>query len=215
MRAVCRQCQCCGKPYRAVYWPEDGQCHKLIQESKELCPSLANVLQIDPFGEGECACKKDPPHARLEANNVDENGPCYPLYRQGPCERGNIFAASDNTTKCIKDPCSHLNKGKPEVVFVAWEDGNGRCYERGSKGPCQGETTTFDIHPVTRKPTCFSRGNQIVDLPPTCDTDQDGNCRTQITLPSDNDYVSDLIIAAQKKRVTRRTKTNKHPDTKG
>ncbi|KAJ9589440.1 hypothetical protein L9F63_017343 [Diploptera punctata] len=208
LRSVCRQCPCCGKPYRAVYWPIDGQCHRLLRESKELCPSEGTTLQIDPFGEGECACKIDPPHAEWNVTS-DDNGPCYPLYHRGPCNNGEILVASDNTTTCKRDPCSQHNRGNSSELYVKWEDGNGRCYKLGSKGPCQGDSTTFNIHPVTRRPACISRINQIVDLPPNCDTDQNGKCREEINLPSVSDYVSDLLNSAQKKRSKRRTKTNK------
>ena len=206
LRPVCRKCPCCDKPYRAVFWPADGQCHRLIRESKDLCPSPGTTLQIDPFGEGECACNKDPPHAQWNTRTLADNGPCYPLYQRGPCESGQIFVSSNNTTKCKRDPCSEYNRHNSSEMFVEWEDGNGKCYKLGSKGPCQGESTTFNIHPVTRRPDCVSRVNQIVDLPPNCDTDQNGKCREEINLPSDSDYISDLLNAAQKKRSKRKTK---------
>ncbi|XP_069691504.1 uncharacterized protein [Periplaneta americana] len=190
---VCRQCPCCDKPYRAVYWPSDGQCHHFHRDSKALCPLPGNKLTTDPFGDGECACDKDPPHARISPDLVE--GVCYPLYRRGPCGEDRIFVPSINSTSCEKDPCAHKGEG-----YVKW---SGTCYELGSQGPCNG-SSTFIIHPVTRRPSCLNRVNQIVDLPPTCDTDQNGNCRPEVTLPTNGQYLDDLIAAAKKNRAKRR-----------
>lgn len=212
LRPVCEKCPCCDKPFRAVYWPADGQCHRLLRESKDLCPSAGTVLRVDPFGEGECACKKEPLHARWDVKNKDsDNAPCYPLYQRGPCDNGYIFVPHGNSTRCEKDPCSQQNSENPAVTFVAWKDGNNRCYMLGSKGPCQSDgAAAFNIHPVTQRPACINRANQIVNLPPTCDMDQNGDCRKEVTLPSQTQYLNDLILSAKKRREKRKTKQSEY-----
>ncbi|KDR16009.1 hypothetical protein L798_10359 [Zootermopsis nevadensis] len=211
-RPVCVQCPCCDKPFRAVYWPADGQCHRLLRDSKQLCPFPGTVLQVDPFGEGECACEKEPLHGRWDAKSeVTDNDPCYPLYQRGPCDSGYIFVPNDNFTRCEKDPCSQQNKGNSSATYVVWKAGDNRCYVLGSKGPCQSDTAaTFNIHPVTRRPECIYRVNQIVDLPTTCDRDQNGDCRKEVVLPSQNQYLSDLILSAKKQREKRRARRRKN-----
>lgn len=212
LRPVCVQCPCCDRPFRAVYWPADGQCHRLLRDSKQLCPSAGTVLQVDPFGEGECACEKEPLHGRGDARNeVTNNDPCYPLYQRGPCDNGYIFVPDDNSTRCEKDPCSQQNNGKSAATYVAWKDGDNQCYMLGSKGPCQSDgAATFNIHPVTRRPACIYRANQIVDLPTKCDRDQNGDCRKEVVLPSQTQYLSDLILSAKKRREKRKARRSKN-----
>lgn len=209
---VCVQCPCCDKPFLAVYWPADGQCHRLLRDSKQLCPSPGTVLQVDPFGEGECACEKVPLHGRWdEKNGISDNGPCYPLYQRGPCDNGYIFVPVENFTRCEKDPCSQQNNRNPAATYVAWKDGDNRCYMLGSKGPCQSEgAATFNIDPVTQHPACIHRANQIVDLPTTCDKDQNGDCRKVVILPSPTQYLNYLITAAEKRREKRKARQSKN-----
>jgi hypothetical protein len=212
LRPVCQPCPCCDKNFRAVYWPADGQCHRLLRESKQLCPSPGTVLQVDPFGEGECACEKEPPHARWDVKIRDsENAPCYPLYQRGPCDNGYIFVPHENSTSCEKDPCSQQNNKNSTTRFVMWKDGNKRCYMLGSKGPCHPDSgTTFNIHPVTQRPACINRANQIVDLPATCDIDQNGDCRKEVILPSQTQYLNDLILSAKRRREKRKANHSKY-----
>ena len=206
LSAVCQRCPCCDELFRAVYWPADGQCYKLFHDSKRLCPSPGTVLKVDPFGEGECACETEPLHERWDEKNVDsDDSPCYPLYQRGPCDNGYIFVPHDNSTRCEKDPCSQQNKENSAVRFVAWKYGNNRCYKLGSRGPCHSDgTATFNIHPVTRRPACINRANQIVDLPPICDMDPFGVCREEFKLPSPIEYLNALIKQAEKRRIWRR-----------
>lgn len=212
LRAVCRQCPCCGKLFRAVYWPADGQCYRLFHDSKQLCPSPGTVLQVDPFGEGECACENEPLHERWDVKNMDsDTSPCYPLYQRGPCDNGYTFVPYHNSTRCEKDPCSQQNKGNAAVRFVEWKYGNNRCYKLGSKGPCHSDgTATFNIHPVTRRPACINRANQIVDLPPICDTDHNGVCREEFELPSPYEYLNALYKHAEIRRNKRKTRRSKY-----
>jgi hypothetical protein len=209
LRAVCRRCPCCDKPFRAVYWPVDGQCYRLFQDGKQLCPSPGTVLQVDPFGEGECACETEPIHERWDVKNTDSDAsPCYPLYRRGPCDNGYIFVPHENSTRCEKDPCSQHNKENSAVWFVAWKYSNNRCYRLGSRGPCHSAgTATFNIHPVTRRPACINRANQIVDLPPLCDMDRNGVCHKEFELPSPFEYLNTLykhVLNRKSRRKMRR-----------
>lgn len=212
LSAVCRRCPCCDKPFRAVYWPTDGQCYRLFHDSKQLCPSPGTVLQVDPFGEGECACETEPLHERWDEKNVDsDDSPCYPLYQRGPCDNGYIFVPHDNLTHCEKDPCSQQNKENSAVRFVAWKYGNNRCYKLGSRGPCHSDgTATFNIHPVTRRPACINRANQIVDLPAICVTDHFGVCRKEFELPSPIEYLNALYKHAERRRNRRKMRQRKH-----
>lgn len=212
LHAVCRQCPCCGKRFRAVYWPADGKCYRLFRDSRQLCPSPGTVLQVDPFGEGECACEKEPLHERWDVKNMDTDiSPCYPLYQRGPCDNGHIFVPHYNSTRCEKDPCSQQNKDNSAVRYVEWKYGNNRCYKLGSKGPCHSEgTATFNIHPVTRRPACINRANQIVDLPPICDTDLTGVCRQEFELPSPIEYLNALYKYAERRRNKRKARRSKY-----
>jgi hypothetical protein len=217
LRPVCAQCPCCDAPYRSVYWPADGQCHRLFRESKQLCSSPGTVLQVDPFGEGECACEKEPLHERWDAKNeVNDDSPCYPLYRRGPCNNGYIFVPHGNSTRCEKDPCSQQNNGNSTSTYVAWKDGDKRCYMLGSKGPCKSDSAaTFNIHPVTRQPACIYRANHIVDLPTICDRDKNGDCRKVVTLPPNTQYITYLIKAANKRQEKRMAMRSKNSNLKG
>jgi len=212
LSAVCRRCTCCDKVFRAVYWPADRQCYRLFRDSNRLCPSTGTVLQVDPFGEGECACETEPLHERWDEENADsDDSPCYPLYHRGPCDNGYIFVPHDNSTHCEKDPCSQQNKENSAVRFVAWKYGNNRCYKLGSRGPCHSDgTATFNIHPVTRRPACINRANQIVDLPPLCDTDHFGDCRKEFELPSPFAYLNALYKYTQRLRNFRKMRRWKH-----
>ena len=213
LSAVCRRCPCCDKLFRAVYWPADEQCYRLFHDGKQLCPFPGTVLQVDPFGEGECACETQPLHERFyEKTDADgDASPCYPLYERGPCNNGYIFVPHDNSTRCEEDPCSRQNRENSAVRFVAWKYGNNRCYKLGSRGPCHsGGTATFNIHPVTRRPACINRANQIVDLPAICDTDYNGVCREEFVLPSPIQYLNTLYKHAERRRNKRNMRRSKY-----
>lgn len=86
-----------------VWWPELCQCVGQFNSSgpsvygaEQIC-GKGGQLVVTPHGEGACACRQDPPHAEAD------DGVCYELDTQGPCEDEHIWArGNEGEVECVK-----------------------------------------------------------------------------------------------------------------
>ncbi|KAK6633717.1 hypothetical protein RUM44_004324 [Polyplax serrata] len=205
--AICKEEKC---PEGGYYWVKTKSC-VLPKDKIRLCGNTSDEeLLNNVFGEAECACARDPPRARF---NGDENGHCYQLYTQGPCQQGEVLAfPSDELDRaiCLKDECyaetlRRRAQGKLSKYGVLAPWVNGSCYELGTQGPCS-ETLQFKVHKTSLQPHCVTLTNAIFDLekPQNCYQDENGDCQKRINkFQSADKYKEELLAAltsAKKKR---------------
>lgn len=204
LRPVCARVPCADKE---VLWPRDGRCYQRFRDRETLCPHQNNLLVSNPFGLGECACKRSPPHARDPANPAA----CYPLYHRGPCPDGQLLLPKANATAdqgvCGRDPCQQQGHGQQAgaaAALVLWPTsagGDGRCHPLGSKEVCAGSAAgsaagsegepSFNIDPNTLRPGCINRVYHL--LPPTtCSGDK---CIPTNTAAYSEGYIKELFQA--------------------
>ncbi|XP_046979269.1 uncharacterized protein LOC124544683 [Schistocerca americana] len=228
---VCKQCRCCHRGTTAVYWNATGECLLRISEGPRVCPHAGTELREDAFGLGECACL--PGHVRPTAPAAaasggassggwgvplylttappppDDSGRCWPLFRRGPCARGQVLLPGGD---CGADECRRENAGGGGATFVPLF---GRCRRLGDPCPRAGvpPNSTVGISSYTGNPTCVDRDTNplnLVDAPANCPTAAGGEgCEKVVNVPKDgDDYYQKLLEAAEKRRRKRRVRPN-------
>jgi len=95
-----------------------------------------------------CGCISSPPHIPWP-----QDGKCYPLYTQGPCQEGYQLSIS---TSFSEPSCTPALCGNERSIL--WSDG--QCYRLGSQGPCQ-DVELLTIHHQTLKPHCQVVESQV------------------------------------------------------
>jgi len=164
---------------------EEGECKckvALAAAQDGIC-NIGEQLLVNPYGYGECGCISSPPHAVWPSD-----GRCYPMYSQGPCEQGFIFAISEEDFEpaCIPMLCK-----EGMVMF------EGSCHYLGYQGACK-ELEILTLDSATLEPQCklnTSKVKRVYDVIPStkgfitdgrllntfkvqdCKRDSSGKCR--------------------------------------
>ncbi|KAK9737425.1 protein of unknown function (DUF4789) [Popillia japonica] len=145
---------CAAQPrgWQLLYWPPDGKCYKIFKmgypcpDDMELSPA-ATKAGVREFL-AECRC---PPKSAQSTYD----GRCHELFKTGPCQLGQYFAADtrshteSESRKQHRGICRDIPKCEnPNEIF--WPQ-NGRCYERLTKGPCtKGQLITVSSDGCTK-----------------------------------------------------------------
>lgn len=189
-RVVCspRPCPCSpGAPELCeveVEGPPDprgrwGRCRVASAAAQEGLCQAGEQLLVNPYGLGECGCITSPPHAVYP-----EDGRCYPVYSQGPCQPNFIFKISKShmeptcTPGHLPDTCpqGHIHDSAPCAAIPGSGPASctdmpagGSCNMLGSRGPC-GEQEVLGLDPDTLDGTCVlntSKTKRVYDIIPS------------------------------------------------
>lgn len=130
-------------PYNQML-QKTGQCEKLDCGEER-------VLMYNSFGIAECLCRYD---------SWEIEGECHELFRQGPCQEGQILTLSTTgSAVCSANVCS-------QDGFVLY---NGTCSELGSHDPCSQKTATSTLGvDLNLQLSCTDGVRQVARVPYNC-----------------------------------------------
>ncbi|KAK9873081.1 hypothetical protein WA026_020812 [Henosepilachna vigintioctopunctata] len=114
-----------------LYWPPDGACYKIFQkghpcqEDMELTPTATGSDAQSLTA--ECRC---PPNTA----EYEEDGHCYRIFTDGPCEEGFYFSPVANQEPRKKiGACVQIPECPQNSIF--WP-ADKHCYRKHTRGPC-------------------------------------------------------------------------------
>jgi hypothetical protein len=143
-----------------------GSCHVAATAAAAGLCAPGEQLVVTPRGYGVCGCITRPPHVLWNAVGDEEgnNGRCYPLYQQGPCQPGFQlhYSRSRNEPVCQPALCADGS--------VLWP-ADGVCYPlEQAGGPCPDDLHRLVLDPASLEPVCQldeSRVKRVFDIIPT------------------------------------------------